>query len=118
MKWSCYYAIVCSVLFSMVVFLPVSAADAKSTTKREADEEKARRGLTRGTFYSRFLLFLVINLTPGNAFPHFFCFFALFNFYPQCHAQQKVIGELSLSRQAYEDILSAKNKELEVTKVC
>lgn len=38
-------------------------------------------------------------------------------FHPQCHAQQKVIGELALSRQAYEEILSAKNKELEVTKV-
>lgn len=34
----------------------------------------------------------------------------------ECHAQQKVIGELALSRQAYEEILSAKNKELEVTK--
>ncbi|KAM3602405.1 uncharacterized protein V6R79_003424 [Siganus canaliculatus] len=30
--------------------------------------------------------------------------------------QKKVIGELSLSRQAYEEILVAKNKELEVTK--
>lgn len=41
----------------------------------------------------------------------------LIHFHLQCHAQQKVIGELSLSRQAYEEILSAKNKELEVTKV-
>ncbi|XP_073349493.1 E3 ubiquitin-protein ligase rnf8 isoform X1 [Pagrus major] len=30
--------------------------------------------------------------------------------------QKKVIGELSLSREAFEEILSAKNKELEVTK--
>lgn len=35
-----------------------------------------------------------------------------------CRLQQKkVIGELSLSREAFEEILSAKNKELEVTKV-
>ena len=34
-----------------------------------------------------------------------------------CLQQKKVIGELSLSREAFEEILSAKNKELEVTKV-
>lgn len=39
---------------------------------------------------------------------------SVFTFYPQ---QKKVIVELALSRQGFEEMLLAKNKELEVTKV-
>lgn len=55
---------------SKVVFLQMSAAGAESTTKREADAEKARRGLTRGTFFQLklFVASHVINWTPSNTF--------------------------------------------------
>lgn len=91
----------------------------QKTQQREEQMKKKLEEALHEVRLNKHFLCIRLSCCQVDTQKHLFslCFFCIIAFQPQCHAQQKVIGELALSRQAYEEILSAKNKELEVTKV-
>lgn len=79
-----------------VVFLQMSAADAENATKRGADEEKARRGLTRGASLNKHFSCIRFSCcqvdTQKHLFSLCFCFFVLLHFNLSVTRSRKLSG--------------------------